>query len=639
MTTSRPYLHANLLTTAAGSVTLRAEAAQVDGVDYERRTISGLVVPFGVGGRTNLGHGLSVRAGAVRFREPHRRVIGVWGHTTPPGEQPRGFPEGSPVSRMVAYDTDAAGLRMRLRAARTPLGDQLLAEADPNEGGVRSSLSIELVDVAVDEWTAEIVDGLCEFVGHVPLGAYDDAQVTSVTASLHQHQGDNVPHRLTRSPFTREIITVGGGGQPAQPAPAQQAPAAQPQAPMSWVQVPQQQQQAPAQPQQLQAQQAPAAPQGQPFDWAALAAFAQVNGMLQGAPPAPPAVLTQPGLQAAPAPVPGLPGAPAAAPAGIPTGALPVAPSEGPRPSGHVRRMAQLQAAVFQSGGQPTAELRAALADITNTGLDLFQSPAAAIGQELWSGEGSYQRRYTTLMSQGELTSWKGTGWQWVTKPKVAAYAGDKAEIPTNTVSVEPKEWEARRAAAGWDVDRKFLDFGDAAFWEGFYRAQTDSYKELTDQWAIEAIVAAALDITLDANVPTEYQGVNVAQADIFKGVALGNAILEDTKNVKRTADYVMMNSSDWLQLLNYTNLDLPAFLRLLGVKPEDFMRTPDVPAGSLVLGVRPAMKFRELGNGSPIRVQALDVAHAGVDEAVYGYVAYSQERPGGVIRVPLVTA
>jgi hypothetical protein len=96
-------------------------------------------------------------------------------------------------------------------------------------------------------------------------------------------------------------------------------------------------------------------------------------------------------------------------------------------------------------------------------------------------------------------------------------------------VAVEPKGWEARRAAAGWDVDRKFKDFGDAAFWEGFYQAQTDSYKELTDEWAIEAIVAFALDITTDANVPTSYVNVNNQADGILKACALGNAILEDT--------------------------------------------------------------------------------------------------------------
>lgn len=631
---------------AIGPVVLQAESANVDAVDIERRTITGLVVPYGVGGRTNLGQGLKIRAGAVRFRDPAApRVMGVYGHTGLPGAPKPVAPEGVVVSRMVAYEDDAQVLRMKFKVPATPLGDQLLAEADPYEG-TRSSLSIELVDCALDPWTGDLVDGLCEFVGHVPLGAYDDAKVTSVAASLYYPipEGDDVQRRLS-TPYTREMIQVGGGGQPGQ---QQQAPAVQP--------VPQQQQQAapvlqpqpqpqhqlaPLQAQPVQQQQA-AQPvqqqQAQPLDWSALAAFAQASGLLQAQQQGSPAVFSQP--QQPPAqPV------YAASPGGVlPQGGLPSPgqqPSAGPKVGNDaVRRMAQLQAQAYRQGGF-TPQLQAALADITpnSGGLDLFDAPAGVIGEQLWSGEGAYQRRYTTLMRQQPLTSWKGTGWEWVTKPKVDVYAGNKAAIPTNTVSVAPKEWEAERVAGGWDIDRKFKDFGDAAFWEGFYAAQTDSYREVTDDQAVAFLVTSARDITTDANVPTEYQGVNVAQADIFKAAALGNAILEDTKNVKRSASYVLMNSADWLSLLNYTNLDLPAFLQLLGVKPEQFMRTGDVPAGSLIMGVTQAATFRELGNGAPIRVEALNVAQAGVDSAVYGYTAKSLDRPGGIISVPLVPA
>jgi hypothetical protein len=635
VTGRRPVLQANVLA-AVAPVQLQAEAAVVEGVDVERRTITGLVVPYGQPGRTNLGVGFPVRAGAVRFREPHRRVIGVYGHTGLPGQPKPVAPEGTSVARMVAYEDRPQGLAMRFKVPATPLGDQLLAEAHPTEG-TRSSLSIELVDVQLDPWSGDIVSGLCEFVAFVPLGAYDDAQVTSVAASLHYPtpEGDDVRRRLT--PFARNFIEIGGGGQQQQaPQPQGQAVPQQQQAPAQPLQPqPQVQHQlAPLQAQQQAPQQQQQAP-AQPFDYAALAAFAQAQGLLQAQQAGSPAFgqqLPQQAPQAVQVP----------SPAGaLGHGAVPSPgqqPSAGPKGTGAIRRMAQLQAQAYRQGGF-TPQLQAALADITpnSGGLDLFDAPAGVIGEQLWSGEDAYERRYTPLMRQKDLTSWSGTGWEWVVKPKVQAYEGNKAPIPTNTVSVQPKEWEAQRAAAGWDVDRKFKDFGDAAFWEGFYAAQTDSYRELTDEWAVEAIVAAAKDITTDANVPTAYQGVNVAQADIFKAAALGNAILEDTKNVKRSASYVLMNSADWLQLLNYTNLDLPAFLQLLGVKPEQFMRTGDVPAGSLVLGVTQAMTFRELGGGAPIRVEALNVAQAGVDSAVYGYCAYSLDRPGGVISVPLV--
>jgi hypothetical protein len=54
---------------------------------------------------------------------------------------------------------------------------------------------------------------------------------------------------------------------------------------------------------------------------------------------------------------------------------------------------------------------------------------------------------------------------------------------------------------------------------------------------------------------------------------------------------------------------------------------------------VKPALTFYELGGGAPIRVEALDVARAGIDSAVYGYWATLLNRPGGIISVPLAAA
>ena len=639
-------LRATASTLLVPSVALRAETAVVTGIDRAQRLITGRVVPYGVGGRTNLGHGVSVRAGAVRFREPHRRVIGVYGHTNPEGT-PYPWPHGTSVARMVAVEDTASELNMRFRVPRTPLGDQLLAEADPAEGGTRSSLSIELTDVQVDPWSGDIVSGLCEFVAFVPLGAYDDAQVTSVAASAHPNNpGDSdVRVRLTRSAFGREFITVGGGGQPGQPVPQVVAPA-QGQAPAQVVNyaAPVPNYAAPAAPAPpapaqgapqpgpgLQAQPGQPAPQGQQIDPAAFWAAVQAFGLAPRQPGA------QPGGDPAPlAQLQAQPGGPAQAPGGLQTDSLPQGQT-GPRQAGAVRRMAQLQAQLANPQAAANPQLRAALADITNSGLDLFQNPAGAVGEELWSG-GTYTRRFVPLMTPRQLTSWKFTGWRWVQKPKVQDYDGDKAEIPTNPVSVEPAGGEAERCAGGWDVDRKFRDFGDAAFWEGFYQAQTESYLELSDQRAAAAIVAAARDITVDANVPAGYTDINVSQAGetrVLKAAALGGAILEDTPNVRRSADYVVMNTSDWLTLMNLAQLDLPAFLGLLGVKPEAFLRSPLVPAGTVILGVKPATSFYELGS-TPIRVEALDVARAGIDSAVYGYTGSLVNRPGGVIKVPL---
>lgn len=598
--------------TLAGGQLLRAEAAP--GVPDDR-VREGVLVPWNEDGRTNLGAGFPVRPSLAASLAPDAKVVGIYGHN-----------RESAVSRLIAHESRPEGLWGRLYVNRTPLGDQLLAEID---GGARDGLSIELADLVLDE-AGGIAGGRLDFVAHVPVGAYSSARVhhrtlaatvttppngAPVTLSAHTPAPPAV-HQA--APVLQANLTPGLPA-PAAPAsspaaPAAPAPAAQPAAPaapaadlQTLLASMMAQPAAPAAP-------APAAPAAQPAGDTLMAQFVAAMAQLQagvhagnGAPSAASLLGT-----------PGVPPAPDAAPAGDP-----------------VRQVAQLQAAV--ASGDRT--LLAALADITHSGMPMFQGPSGAIGEKLWEGA-QYQRQFTGLMRQKELTSMKGTSWQWITRPKVEEWDGDKTEVPTGPVSIEEVPWTARRAAGGWDVDRAYRDFGTPEFWEEFYSAQTESYRELTDTWAAEAIVAAARDVSVNANVPAAYVGIdrtiNLGPTQVLKAAALGSAILKDTPRVRTGPDYVLMNTADWLTLMDLTALDLPAFLGLLKVAPENFTATSAVPAGRVVLGVKMAMTFRELGGGAPIRVEALDVARGGIDSAVYGYAGYSHDRPGGVISVPL---
>jgi HK97 family phage prohead protease len=328
------------------------------------------------------------------------------------------------------------------------------------------------------------------------------------------------------------------------------------------------------------------------------------------------------------------------APAGLPTGALaaapaPVAQVAEPDP---LARLASLQAAV-SSPDTETRELRAALADITNSDLPLFQRPDGAIPQQLWANVG-YSRRFVPLLTGRPLTSYTFGGWEFTQKPEVGDWTGDKTEVPTGEVATREITGTAARIAGGWDVDRKFRDFGDAAFWAAFYAAQTESYARLTDAKAAAAIVASAQDVTSTAPVtgytrPSGF-GTVVDQDGVLKAVAFGTAYLEETPLIEQGPDYVLMNTSDYMSLLDVAQLDAPEFLNLFGVAPGSFIRTNKVPAGAIVLGVRRALEWYELPGAAPIRVEALDVARGGVDSAVFGYWGTLHVRPGGIISVPL---
>jgi hypothetical protein len=330
----------------------------------------------------------------------------------------------------------------------------------------------------------------------------------------------------------------------------------------------------------------------------------------------------------------------AAAPAGLPTGGLsatPATPAAPAEPEATVERLVSLQAQQYASGGAST--INAALADITNSDLPIFQRPAGAIPQQLWANSG-YTRRYVPLLTGRPLTSMKFGGWEFTQGPEVGDWAGDKTEVPTNEVLTREIEGTAARIAGGWDIDRKFRDFGDSAFWSAFYAAQTESYARRTDAKAAAAIIAARQSVTGTAPVagytrPAGY-GTPVEQADILRAVAFGTAYLEDTPLVEQGPDYVLMNTQDWLGLLDMTNLDLPAFLALMGVAPGAFQRSNLVPSGEVILGVRRSLEWYELPGAAPIRVEALDVARGGIDSAVYGYWGTLNVRPGGIISVPL---
>lgn len=483
------------------------------------------------------------------------------------------------VSFLEATEERADGLWGRLRVADTPDGDLLLREI---RAKVRRGLSVELSDLVFDSTDPDlVVSARLDAVAHVPLPAYDTARVTALAAT--QHQGE--PSVTSPSPVA-----------------------------------------------------APAAPA---LDYAQLAAA------------------LAPHLTAAAVPG-GLPtGALSAAPAATaPTSASPgLAPSQGATPTAEsdpIGYAATLMAAVQRNTATP--EMRAELVDITSSGLPMFQN-RSTLGEKLWEGAG-YSRRFTSKFRQKQLTDQTFTGWQWVERPRVQNYLGDKKDVPSNPVSVVAVQGKARRLAGAWDIDRAFVDFDQPEFWAEFWAAGTESYLEESDLRAAQALVDYAIDLTDPADYPTLKNeqgntvytyalpagyatgagGLVVEQTSILNAAALATAILEDTPRVKRAPDYIVMNTADWLSLTTMTSLDLPAFLALLKVSPENFERSSLVPQGTIIAGVTQAATYRELGS-TPIRVEALDIAHGGVDRGLFGYTGISMDRPGGIISLPLAPA
>jgi hypothetical protein len=303
--------------------------------------------------------------------------------------------------------------------------------------------------------------------------------------------------------------------------------------------------------------------------------------------------------------------APTGQPATLPTG---LATSSTRRPTD--RPLADLYAAQARVlSGHSRAELEAALSDITSTA-NIWTSGSSYDGQ-LWSGL-EYTRRFVPLMTEGPLTSYKGNGWRWVTKPEVADYAGDKAAVPSNEPETEATEWEAARLAGAHDIDRKFFDFGDSEFISAYYDAMRESYAKQSDSKARAFILSVAASL-------------GAAGAGLFRALATTGAAVEDNTGGQQ-ADYFLINSADRLDLIDIGQGDIPAYLEVFGVTPDKIMVAPGVPAGTVVAGAKVATKFREL-SGSPIRVEALRIANGGVDGGLFGYYATEEVFAGGVVK------
>jgi hypothetical protein len=310
--------------------------------------------------------------------------------------------------------------------------------------------------------------------------------------------------------------------------------------------------------------------------------------------------------------VPSVAPAPTSAPAAAPFG-LHAARTE-PRPMSWADVCDTLQAA-----RQGDTTLHAALADITRSA-NPWVSPDGWVG-EVWSGV-AYQRVVVPLLNPGTLTHWKVTGWRWVIKPEVNDYTGDKTEVPTNAPTTEAVSVEAKRLAGAHDLDRKFWDFNDTEFISSYFAAMAESYAYESDQRAAAFVMASA---TAAGSAP-----------NLLKAVAKGRTYLKT--NARTRASYVLVNPTDMETLLDLTNDDVPAYLELLGIDPRNFTDSEFVPAGTVVVGAKPAATFYEL-KGSPIRVEAVELAKGGRDGALFGYYATLLHNAKGIAKVTVTPA
>lgn len=176
----------------------------------DKRTITGLALPFGKVGRTSAGP-VSVAAGAITLPADLRRckLFREHGRT-------------SPVGYALTASETAAGLTMSFRAAATPDGDTALLEASE---GVRDALSVELDNVVMDK-AGKVTKADLSAVALTSIPAFADARLVATDTDPASVAGGPDPDPDDDDDDDSDSSTDSSTeGQPVNGIPAQGAPA------------------------------------------------------------------------------------------------------------------------------------------------------------------------------------------------------------------------------------------------------------------------------------------------------------------------------------------------------------------------------------------------------------------------------
>jgi len=320
--------------------------------------------------------------------------------------------------------------------------------------------------------------------------------------------------------------------------------------------------------------------------------------------------------QAAPAaPAPANPPAPAPQPAPVQQ-AAPITPPGGPAP----RRVTIAQAAritsdVVRAGGS-AADVRAALADVTPASLPSDPDQQDAFLRDTWIGQLWTASRvdrpwFDFPGASRDITGLKVYGRRWDVKPQVGPYTGNKAEIPTNTPKIGIADSAPERTAGGWDIDRIYVDLGDPELIEELWAAAVEDYqlktevKTVTKLYAEATAVATAPSFTSALTVlgrVASQLGARIGQ------VGLGADIWDDFASLTKDQVPWWLGSGDTMNIGETTGT-------VGGVK---FFVDPNLAPTAYLAADRRA--YTAFEKKPPVRVNAVDLAHGGVDLGLFGY-------------------
>lgn len=259
-----------------------------------------------------------------------------------------------------------------------------------------------------------------------------------------------------------------------------------------------------------------------------------------------------------------------------------------------------------------------ALSDVKTSGANQLGTAAIQGGWigHIWEGNAN-DRVIVPLLQHGNLTKLTWTGWKWNAKPTMAAWAGNKADVPSAAVTATAVTGSATRFAGGHDLAREFYDFNETEAIEAYAQAMVESYLTLSDNYTIDQLIAGSTALTAG----TYPAGVSDAIGKIVQG-ALAVIAAQATPTFAILspalfAEYAYTMRDNTLEFLATSSGLTDGQLAGIRIVPDP---TGSLAADEVLVGARRAATVLELP-GSPVRVNALDLVHGGVDSAFFGYI------------------
>lgn len=225
----------------------------------------------------------------------------------------------------------------------------------------------------------------------------------------------------------------------------------------------------------------------------------------------------------------------------------------------------------------------------------------------------------------------------------VQHWGGNKSDVPSGTATTSTTAATRRAYGYAADIAREFWDLeGGQEVIEAFLQGVVDSYAKITDIDALDDILGYASGSVATTGVITA-NGSRIVEpdaADYPTEYSLAMGMVIDSIDAVTDADddpgFVLVNRAAWRQLRFTPKDKVPEYIKFAvkgsGEGDADQVivkRAPDDAfdrAGfdntdpAVVASSKTGIEFREQGE-TPIRLDALNLAKGGIDKAVIGYM------------------